>query len=433
MNSACPRPGRARNFRCSGEDGADRGRHTIRGSTACARLARGEPSLDLALRLDGSQEPLHIQELELTQMPGALSMSGEVELDQPTALAAGGARARSSIPRCSLDPWPGALDFDLRHHGRMAGKGPRANFKLPRLCRESCAAAPISGSGDVTLGPDRRPSGRCSCNPAAPRSTRWQRAAPDRASMRPCASPRSRNGATDLRGALHASRSRRIGRWPDIELDARVSGHRRAPAATTRATRPSSASHARDARAPRGTLSSTHTGWSWRASSSTTLAAKLDGDEHAHEFELDARGEPLSLAPCRRAARSSRDALVGHARQARRSTCRAGAAAGAGRAGALRVTRDSFELAKACLRGWRHRGVRGRAPSNHEFRGQLLGACPAAGCWWRWPLPAAACRVDGMLEGNGDLRRTPDGVLSRPRHAQLRRRRVRRRATARMR
>ena len=157
-NSGCRMPGPAR-ISVAREKLAfttARQRYAVNGM---ARLARGGKHSTLALRADGSgEEPLRIQELELTQLPGALSVKGNIELGKPLRWTLD-ARARAFDPSLFFDDWPGALDFDLATQGHRPQAGPRAHFKLTRL-QGKLRARTISGSGDVALGPDLKPSGR---------------------------------------------------------------------------------------------------------------------------------------------------------------------------------------------------------------------------------------------------------------------------------
>ena len=145
------------NFRCSGKLALTtvQQRYAMNGM---ARVARAEKHSTLTLRVDGSRERLRIQELELTQLPGALSVKGDIELGKPLRWTLD-AQARAFDPSLFFDDWPGALDFDLATQGHWPEAGPRAEFKLARL-QGKLRARTISGSGDVALGPDLRPSGR---------------------------------------------------------------------------------------------------------------------------------------------------------------------------------------------------------------------------------------------------------------------------------
>jgi autotransporter translocation and assembly factor TamB len=68
---------------------------------------------------------LHIQEFELTQPAGVLSVAGDVDLATPARWKLD-ASARQFDPSLFLDAWPGALNFDLHTTGEWPEAGPHA-------------------------------------------------------------------------------------------------------------------------------------------------------------------------------------------------------------------------------------------------------------------------------------------------------------------
>ena len=278
------------NFRCSGELAATAGQQRF-AVNGIARLARAEKHSTLTLRVDGSSEPLHIQELELTQLPGALSVKGDLELGKPLRWTARreGARLRSLAVLRRL---AGRSRLRPATQGHWPEPGPRAKFKLARL-EGKLRARTISGAGDVALGPDlqtQRP--RADCNPAARRSRRSP--LPPRAPGMDATEVASlEEWHNDLSGTVSAA-ANSLGRWPNIDIQARVAASqlRQGDTAFDAATLKL---NAQNARAPRGSaeLSAQRT----EAGGLRVLrrVGKIEGDAHAHDIALDARGEPLSL------------------------------------------------------------------------------------------------------------------------------------------
>jgi translocation and assembly module TamB len=398
------------NFRCSGKLALTAGAQNY-AANGLARLARGAKNSTLTLRVDGSRERLRIQELELTQIPGALSVTGDVELGKPLRWALD-ARARAFDPSAFFAAWPGALDFDLETRGDWPEKGPRANFKLQRL-QGKLRARSISGSGDVTLGPDLRPSGRVQLQSGG-------------ASLDVVATSaaRPRVDATltiatltewrdDLRGAVNAQVSS-LGRWPDVEVDAQASASRVRQGKTSF---DSAKLHlqAQNGRAPHGTATLSAQGLELAGFEFSAMTAKLEGDERAHDFTLDARGKPASLALNLQGA-LSRGKRDGASWQGTLSAL----ALDVERVPSLKlaepariaVTRDSFELGNSCLAGGDiavcasvRRDSRSFA-ANYSVRALPLDVLVALAA------PEAEVTVEGKFEGGGELRRLNDGTLS---------------------
>ncbi len=320
-----------REFSLLGKARADHGAATLRDERNGAGGARRKHST-LTLRVDGSGERLRIQELELTQLPGALSVKGDIELGKPLRWTLD-AQARAFDPSLFFDDWPGALDFDLATQGHWPEAGPRAEFKLARL-QGKLRARTISGSGDVTLGPDLKPSGRVLLQSGGAKLE-----AVATSGARPSIDARLEVASLeewrkDLRGKLSAE-VKSLGRWPNIELEARVTASqvRQGDTAFDAATLKL---RAQNARALRGSAELSTQGLTLAGFEFSDVSAKLNGDAHAHDIALDARGEPLSLVLRANGSLSGArgpEQLVRNHRPAR-ARCGARSAAEADRAGA---------------------------------------------------------------------------------------------------
>lgn len=398
------------NFRCSGKlamTTAPQG-YALNGQ---ARLARGEQYSNLALRVDGSKQRLRIQELELTQLPGSLSVSGDVELQKPLRWTLA-ARARAFDPSSLFAAWPGALDFDLDTQGQWPERGPRAEFKLQHL-KGKLRARAISGSGDVRLGPDLRPSGRMQLQSGGASLDVVAEAAAQSRIEATLAVSSLREWHDDLQGRLNAHATA-TGRWPAVEVDATVSARELRQGGSAIDTAKLRL-HARDGRAPRGTVDLDAQGLTFAGFKFSDLVAKLDGDERTHEFALDAQGEPASLSMRFQGSMSTGP-------RARRSwTGTLGALAldvtrvpslKLAEPAAISVTRDAFDIANICLAGGEislcaraQRDPRSFA-ANYSVRKLPLGVLVALAA------PKAEVTVEGSFEGSGDLRRAADGAFT---------------------
>jgi len=371
-----------------------------------ARLARGTRQSTLALRLDGSSQALHIQEFELTQTPGALSVSGNLELATPARWQLD-ATARQFDPSLFIDAWPGALDFALHSSGDWPEAGPHARFRLDRLAGRLRGRA-ISGAGDVTIGPDRRPSGTLQLQSGG-------------ASLRAVASAgaQPRLEATlkvaelqewrkPLAGTLDAQLTA-TGRWPDIEFVGTLSSTR---FRSGNAQFDSAQAHleGRNARALRGTLDITASGLRLSGTEFEHFEFALEGDAARHSMSLEARGEKLSLA-AHAAGALQKSAWSGAIDRLNLSVAPVPPLA-LKEPARLVVARGDFELGNTCLAGGEISlcaGVRrdgGELAANYSIRALPLGMLASLAA------PGASVSVEGELEGSGDLRRTANGVIT---------------------
>jgi len=392
-------------FRCAGEVAltATAERYAINSK---ARLSRGERQSTLSLRVDGTPEAVHIEEFELTQIPGALSVKGTLDLGTPARWQLT-ANARQFDPSLLLDQWPGALDFDLRSTGEWLEAGPRARFELTRLAGR-LRNRPITGSGDIQIGPDRKPSGTLQLQSGgASLHAVARRGAQSRvdATLRIAALDEWHK---DFAGALDLDATA-IGRWPDIELDAKVSAQRlRAGGASVESANLSVA--ARDARVPRGRVELQSSGVELGGMRFDDLAIDLDGDERAHTLKVAANGKPVSLE-LQASGAYSRQSWAGTLARLGITVEQIPPLALAAPA-RLAVTRDSFELGKTCLTGGdiavcaAARHANRELTANYSVRALPLGLLVALGA------PRSPMTVEGLLEGNGDLRRSGHGPLT---------------------
>jgi translocation and assembly module TamB len=393
------------NFRCAGDVALTGSRERFAANSR-VRLSRAERHSTLAIRLDGSQDSLNITELELTQNPGLLSVSGEVTLAQPVhwRLAA---RARAFDPSLFLADWPGALDFDLNSSGEWPEAGPDASFKLENL-KGRLRKRALTGSGDVTLARDLRPRGRLSL-----RSGRATFDAVASQSPRPRVDARLRVAAleewsTALRGALNVDLTS-LGRWPEVDV------HATAQATGVRSGETAFKSaklilDARDAKAPSGKLTLDTQGVELAGFSFDDARVALDGNESAHRLQLDANGEALKLA-LEASGTTDRRSWNGLIESLRLEAPKVPPLS-LEKPARLAVSADSMSLENACLRGGDSTLCLAGTRTRQEFAvNYSLQALPLA-MLATLAAPDSTLLVDGMLEGSGDLRRAPDGTFS---------------------
>jgi translocation and assembly module TamB len=398
------------NFRCAGRLAATTAPQGF-AMYGQARLARGARHSDLALRVDGSKQRLRIQELELTQQLGSLSVSGDVDLSKPLRWTLA-AQARAFDPSWFFAAWPGALDFDLHTRGEWPETRPLAQFKLEGL-RGKLRGRAISGSGDVQVGSGLRPAGRVHLQSGGARlDVVAESAARPRVDVT-LAVPALGEWRPGLHGSLNG-RATSIGRWPAVELDATVNAGELAHGGTSIESVKLQL-HAQNGRAPRGTAELEARGLTLAGFKFAGLAATLDGDAQAHQFTLDAHGDPVSLStrlqgsytpgpPARRGWSGTLDALT--LQVAKVPPLKLAEPA------RIAATRDAFELGNTCIAGGdigvcasARRDPRSLA-ANYSLRALPLGVLVAL------VAPKAEVTVQGILEGQGQLLRANDGTLS---------------------
>jgi translocation and assembly module TamB len=172
---------------------------------------------------------------------------------------------------------------------------------------------------------------------------------------------------------------------------------------------------AQDGRAPRGSVELDARGLALAGFKFTDLVARLNGDARAHDFALDAHGDPASVSlrlqgalgagpPARRSWTGTLDQLALDV--ARVPPLKLAEPA------RIAVSRDAFELGNTCLAGGdiavcasARRDPRSFA-ANYSLHALPLGILAALAA------PKAEVTVIGTLEGQGDLRRANDGTFT---------------------
>ena len=393
-------------FRCSGEIAATVGleRFAVNGS---ARLARAGRYSNLALRLDGTQDSLHIAELELTQNPGAISISGDMNFREAVHWRLD-AMARAFDPSLFFDTWPGALDFELHSTGEWPEQGPRANFKLKKLAGK-LRGRPVNGAADLSLGRDFRPSGRASLKSGR---TSLEVAASAAATSRVEATVRVaalEDWYSDLGGAISGNVTS-LGRWPDVEIRANAEASQLRRGTTVFETAKLTI-NARDARTPRGTVALNASGVKIAGFHFDKTAIGLEGDERSHRLKLDARGKALVVALETSGALERRAAWSGLLEKLRLEVSNVPPLA-LRQPARLAVGSTSIALDTACLaRGDIAMCVAGKRTGQEITANYSLHSMPI-GVLMALAAPESSVSVEGLLEGGGELRRAADGTLS---------------------
>jgi translocation and assembly module TamB len=370
-----------------------------------ARLSRAGRASTLSFRLDGDRDALRIEELELTQAPGQLSVRGRVDLGDAVSWKLQ-AQGKAFDPSLFLEAWPGALDFDLDTDGAWPKSAPRARVRLPRLAGKLRGRA-ISGHANLTLGEDLRPRGSAHLQSGSAVLDASATPGPSPsvdATLTVGALEEWRSG---LRGAVEVRLNSR-GRWPEVQIQARAD----ATGLNFDGDSLNSATLKVDGRLGRalaGRAGLEARGVKVAGFDFDQLEASVDGNEEAHRVALDARGDALELALrangafARKAWQGQLDSLAlnidGVPPLALAQPARLGYAPGA-------LTLDT-----ACLHGGDIRlctGLRGDAGgfvANYSIEAlplQLITALTA---------PGSKVAVEGLLAGSGDLSRAPDGTF----------------------
>jgi translocation and assembly module TamB len=246
---------------------------------------------DLAVNVDGTPELITLKQLALKQAKGGLDAQGTVTL-KPAIGWQLTAKANQLDPGAFAAEWPGALNFDLATDGTLTDKGPDATLKLKQL-GGTLRQRPLSGQADLKIKPGYIVDG--SANVASGKS-------------RVDVSGSGSSGQTDatiklavaslgdwvpdaggsVNGEFHVQ-----GRWPKLAISGSANGNAIA-SGTTRIGSLQLTTNIADIQPPQGTLSVKLAKLSAGSLEFDTLTLDGSGNQQAHELKLAAVGSPLS-------------------------------------------------------------------------------------------------------------------------------------------
>ena len=149
--------------RVAGQKLATHGKVKARGNLAefDARgdLAIGPPGhlADITLAAKGTPQAIVLEQLAIVQKQGNLKASGTIGLD-PNVSWRIEAEAQRFDPGALLAQWPGSLGFKLNTQGQLLEAGPSATFKLDALAG-TLRKRQIAGDADLKLAPNKTVAG----------------------------------------------------------------------------------------------------------------------------------------------------------------------------------------------------------------------------------------------------------------------------------
>jgi translocation and assembly module TamB len=373
---------------------------------------RGKPAR-IGIELDGTPQAIALRRLELKQPNGGLTASGEVAL-KPQLGWKLDAKANRLDPGAFAAQWPGALSFDLSTNGTLEKDGAHGKLKLDRLSG-TLRQRSVSGSGDIAFAPPLSIDGRLDVASGDSRvAVRGKGGHETDATVEfdvaslgdwlPLAAG-SLRGKVALRGA-----------WPKLAIDGDLHGAKLAYQGSHVAALDLAARTTGVSAAPGGTVSLHATGVSSGDYTFDNVTVDASGSQDRHAVKLDARGAALALSVAvdgaltqkPNAAPDWRGSVSGLTLQIKdQAPWKQDAPT------ALTYSDGIVTLGELCLRG----GAPGLCVSGAN---RADGSLQAKYTLQHLPLslvarlaaPDAPLRVQGEIDGSGDIARSASGALS---------------------
>jgi translocation and assembly module TamB len=372
-------------------------------------LAIGPPGQlsDIAIDIDGTPDAITVKQLALKQPKGGLEATGTVTLKPAIGWQLTAAASRFDPGAFAAD-WPGAIDADVATEGTLTDQGPDATLKIEKL-GGTLRKRPLSGHADLKLAPGYVVDGNLSLTSGKSRVDVEGRGGGGKtdATIRLAIASLADwlpDAGGSLNGDFHVQ-----GKWPKLAIDGTAHGAGLASGATRIGALDLTA-NVSGLQPPQGTLALRAQKVDAGGVSFETLDIDGGGSERSHQLKLDAKGTPLALAI----------ALTGSSGDG--GTWK-------GTLGTLDVTvKDAHKLAleapaqlawngkefnatDICLAGEGKLCVAGNGGSDGALAARYrIEQLPLA-LVMKLAQPDAPLRVEGMIGGSGDIRRSANGAL----------------------
>ena len=383
--------------------------------SAASYAAKGALSLgpdrrvaNIELNLQGTDEKVRLERLDVVQPKGRLSSSGDLVL-KPQIGWSIDATARNFDPGAFAAAWGGNLDFTLASTGQLTDKGPGATLKLTQL-RGRLRNRALNGNADLTLRPGMLLAGNLDLRSGG--STIRIDATRSDASLNAVATAQVTTLADwipDASGNLQA-RIVATGQWPAIQIDGEAQGNalRLADmsadslAANVKVTNPQQ---------PNGSVQLDLTNIAAAGFRFEKFNATFDGAAADHRLTLRADGKPLAAQLAVQGSLQG-DAWSGTVQQlvldlanAAKLTLQSPAQ--------VRYAKNAVSVSQSCFAD---RDIRLCVAGNLEPDSSMhatysLQHVPLALANALVP-GALPLDIDGLLEGSGDVQRSAQGKLS---------------------
>ena len=376
--------------------------------TADGQLALGPPQhlADIVLAIAGTPEQIQVKQLAVTEKSGNLNATGTVQL-KPQIGWQFNATAKRFDPGQFVVGWPGQLGFTLATKGQLSDAGPNASLDLKDL-QGTLRGRALSGQAALTVNPQKVVAGTLSLKSGKSSLGLTGRGGKtmdvdtqfDIASLDDWV-PKS---AGALHGKFHIS-----GTWPVLAIEGGAQGRSilfgeysvKAVDVTADVKNPQS---------PEGSLKVTATDILAAGFSFSNTEITASGSQKDHSLQLTATGQPLTTQLKVHGA-YDRDTWSGTIDQL--TLAAVGLEPLLLRAPAkVTYSPRGFEVSESCLAG-EHISACLAASQNEagELNGKYRLEHLPLGLIAALAVPDLPLRIEAVIEGDGTVRRTPDGSL----------------------
>ncbi len=371
----------------------------------------GKPA-DISIALDGTQKAIDLHRLALKQLKGELSVAGRIQL-QPQMQWQLQASAHRFDPGAFAKDWPGAIDFALSTNGKMDKQGPAGDLTIEKLTG-TLRQRPVSGSADLTFASPLAVNGTLDLKSGNSSIGIKGKAADQTDISAELAIANLGDWIPKTGGSLRGTVAAK-GKWPNLDANANLAGTKivygdaHVDSLVVKAD-------VKDIRSPSGTVNVT--AQNLVDANYAFDAIKLDahGDASNHSLTLDARGPQLvaSLGVSGALTHPAKDLTGWQGSLTALSLTPKGAAAWTlSKPSPIAYSPASAQFGELCLVSENaHICVAGAQAADQSLLAKFSIAHLQLKTIATFADPDAPLRLDGEINGDGNLARSGAGALS---------------------
>jgi translocation and assembly module TamB len=262
--------------------------------TATGDFSLGPPGklADIALALDGTQKSIDLHRLALKQPKGDLTVSGSVQL-QPQVQWQLQSLAHHFDPGAFDKQWPGSIDLALSTSGKMEKEGPAGTLKIDKLSG-TLRQRPLSGSADLTFASPLAVNGTLDLKSGNSSINIKGKAADQTDVTAELAIANLNDWVPQTNGSLRGTIAAK-GKWPDLDAKANIAGSK-IVSGDLHIENVAIVADVKDIKSPSGSVDIAAQKLSSGNYTFDTIKLDAHGDESNHSATLDAQGPQLSAS-----------------------------------------------------------------------------------------------------------------------------------------
>ena len=382
--------------------------------TAAGDFALGPPGklADISIALDGTQKTIELHRLALKQPKGDLDVTGHLQLP-PQVQWQLQASAHRFDPGAFAKEWPGAIDFALSTNGKMENPGASGDLTIEKLSG-TLRQRPVSGSANLTFASPLAVNGTLDLKSGNSSIAIKGKAADLTDISAELAIANLGDWIPTTAGTLRGTVAAK-GKWPDLDASANLAGSK-IGYGEVRVENLVVTADVKDIRSPSGTVNISAQNLVDGNYAFDAIKLNAHGDASNHSLTLDARGPQFagSLGLSGALTHPGKDQTGWQGSLTALSlTPKDGAAWMLTRPSSIAYSPASAQIGELCLASENaHICASGAQAADQSLQAKFSIAHLPLKTIATFADPDAPLRLDGEINGDGNLARSSAGALS---------------------